>query len=120
MTTFLGSGAMGTALAATLLDAGLPAVVWNRDPRRAQPLAGRGAIVADTVEKAVAGDGPVVVCLFDHRSVHDVLDPVGAALTGRTVINLTTTTPDESRSSPPGPPATASPTSTARSWPCPT
>ncbi|MGW4945390.1 NAD(P)-dependent oxidoreductase [Actinoplanes sp. NPDC004185] len=97
MTTFLGTGAMGTALAATLLDAGLPAVVWNRDPQRAQPLAGRGAIVADTVEKAMTGDGPVVVCLFDHRSVHDVLDPVAAALTGRAVINLTTTTPAESR-----------------------
>ncbi|GAA3925577.1 NAD(P)-dependent oxidoreductase [Actinoplanes auranticolor] len=97
MTTFLGTGAMGTALAATLLDAGLPAVVWNRDPRRAQRLAGRGALVADTVEKAVAGDGPVIVCLFDHRSVHDVLDPVVGALAGRTVINLTTTTPAESR-----------------------
>ncbi|GIF03971.1 NAD(P)-binding domain-containing protein [Actinoplanes siamensis] len=59
MTTFLGLGAMGTALAATLLDAGLPVVGWNRDPRRARPLAGRGAVVADTVDKAVAGDGPV-------------------------------------------------------------
>ncbi|HWS33799.1 MAG TPA: NAD(P)-binding domain-containing protein [Actinoplanes sp.] len=97
MTTFLGLGAMGTALATTLLDAGLPAVVWNRDPRRAQPLAGRGAVVADTVERAIAGDGPVIVCLFDHHSVHDVLDPVAAALSGRAVINLTTTTPAESR-----------------------
>ncbi|MEU8614052.1 NAD(P)-binding domain-containing protein, partial [Actinoplanes sp. NPDC048791] len=97
MTTILGTGAMGTALAETLLDAGLPTVVWNRDPRRAQPLAGRGAIPAGTVEKAVTGDGAVVVCLFDHRSVHDVLDPVAAALTGRALINLTTTTPAESR-----------------------
>ena len=94
--SFLGLGAMGSALATTALDTGRPAVVWNRDPRRAQPLSERGAVVADTVERAVA-DGPIVVCLFDHRSVHDVLDPVVTGLTGRTVINLTTTTPSESR-----------------------
>ncbi|MEV0155725.1 NAD(P)-binding domain-containing protein [Micromonospora sp. NPDC050686] len=96
-TTVLGLGAMGTALAGAALDAGRPTVVWNRSPRRAQALGGRGAVVAGNVEEAVAGDGVIVVCLFDHRSVHDVLDPVAAGLSGRTVINLTTTTPDESR-----------------------
>lgn len=45
----------------------------------------------------MAGDGAIVVCLFDHTSVHGVLDPVAAVLPGRTVINLTTTTPNESR-----------------------
>jgi 3-hydroxyisobutyrate dehydrogenase-like beta-hydroxyacid dehydrogenase len=49
------------------------------------------------VADAVGAGGPIVVCLFDERSVHDVLDPVVPALAGRTVINLTTTTPAESR-----------------------
>ncbi|WP_229069056.1 NAD(P)-dependent oxidoreductase [Actinoplanes sp. DH11] len=97
MSTFLGLGAMGSALATTTLDAGGPVTVWNRDPRRARPLAERGATVAGGVADAVAGSGPIVVCLFDHRSVHDVLDPVAASLSGRTVINLTTTTPGEAR-----------------------
>ncbi len=92
--TFLGLGAMGSALATAVLTAGRPAVVWNRDPRRARPLADRGATVIDHVGKST---GPIVVCLFDHRSVHDVLDPVADTLTGRTVLNLTTTTPAESR-----------------------
>ncbi|MEV4760374.1 NAD(P)-binding domain-containing protein [Micromonospora sp. NPDC049559] len=96
-TTFLGLGAMGSALATATLDGGAPAVVWNRNPDRARALAERGPTVAATVEEAIAGDGPIVVCLFDHRSVHDVLDPVAAGLAGRTVINLTTTTPRESR-----------------------
>ncbi|MFK3979533.1 NAD(P)-dependent oxidoreductase [Micromonospora sp. NPDC050397] len=96
-TTFLGLGAMGTALATAALDAGRPTVVWNRNPHRVELLAGRGATVADTVEKAVADSTTVVVCLLDHRSVHEVLDPVTAGLSGRTVINLTTGTPEQSR-----------------------
>jgi 3-hydroxyisobutyrate dehydrogenase-like beta-hydroxyacid dehydrogenase len=96
-TTFLGLGAMGSALAATALAAGRPAVVWNRDPRRTRALHERGATVAGDVQEAVAGDGVIVVCLYDHGSVHGVLDPVAAGLSGRTVVNLTTTTPAEAR-----------------------
>jgi 3-hydroxyisobutyrate dehydrogenase-like beta-hydroxyacid dehydrogenase len=96
-TTFLGLGAMGSALATAALAAGRPALVWNRDPRRAQTLRERGASVAGSVQEAVAGSGAIVACLYDHQSVHDVLDPVAAGLSGRTVINLTTTTPNESR-----------------------
>lgn len=96
-TTFLGLGAMGSALTAAALDAGRPTVVWNRTPHRASALGERGATVAGSVEEAVAGDGVIVACLLDHRSVHGVLDPVAGSLSGRTVINLTTTTPNESR-----------------------
>lgn len=96
-TTFLGLGAMGSALAAAARTAGRPAVVWNRDPRRTHALRERGAAVAGDVQEAVAGDGVIVVCLYDHGSVHGVLDPVAAGLSGRTVVNLTTTTPGEAR-----------------------
>jgi 3-hydroxyisobutyrate dehydrogenase-like beta-hydroxyacid dehydrogenase len=96
-TTFLGVGAMGGALAGAALDAGRPVVVWNRAPGRARALGERGATVAGTVEDAVTGDGVIVVCLLDHQSVRAVLDPLAAALAGRTVINLTTTTPNQAR-----------------------
>jgi 3-hydroxyisobutyrate dehydrogenase-like beta-hydroxyacid dehydrogenase len=96
-TTFLGLGAMGSALARVALNAGYPTVVWNRSAPAAQSFTERGATVATNVEHAVAGDGPIVVCLLDHASVHGVLDPVTAELSGRTVINLTTTTPNQSR-----------------------
>jgi len=95
--TFLGLGAMGGALAGAALTAGRPTAVWNRDPRKARALGERGALVAAGVDEATAGDGPVVVCLFDHGSVHEVLDPVAAGLAGRTVVNVTTTTPNQSR-----------------------
>jgi 3-hydroxyisobutyrate dehydrogenase-like beta-hydroxyacid dehydrogenase len=96
-TTFLGAGAMGSALATAALDAGRPTVVWNRTPHRAKALGERGATAADSVKEAVAGDGAIVACLFDHQSVHGVLDPVADGLSGRTVINLTTSTPNQSR-----------------------
>ncbi|GIJ78722.1 3-hydroxyisobutyrate dehydrogenase [Micromonospora phaseoli] len=96
-TTFLGLGAMGGALAMAAVDADRPIVVWNRTPHRAQRLGERGAVVAGSVEEAVAGDGVIVACLLDHRSVRGVLDPVAARLSGRTLVNLTTTTPNQAR-----------------------
>lgn len=95
--SFLGLGAMGSALAATALPAGRRTTVWNRSPAPARALGARGAVVVDTAARAVSGDGVIVVCLLDHRSVHHVLDPLAAGLAGRTVVNLTTTTPGESR-----------------------
>jgi 3-hydroxyisobutyrate dehydrogenase-like beta-hydroxyacid dehydrogenase len=39
----------------------------------------------------------VIACLLDHASVHEVLDPLSDELAGRTLINVTTTTPEQSR-----------------------
>ncbi|WBB56691.1 NAD(P)-binding domain-containing protein [Verrucosispora sp. WMMD573] len=96
-TTFLGLGAMGSALANAALDAGHRIVAWNRTGHRAHGLGARGATIVDSVEKAVAGRGAVVVCLFDAASVREVLETVATDLAGRIVINLTTTTPEQSR-----------------------
>ena len=94
VTTFLGLGEMGRALASANLKHEAETVVWNRSPGKAPS----GATVADTVAAAVAADRVIVACLFDLTSVHDVLDPVARDLAGRTLINVTTTTPNQSRS----------------------
>jgi 3-hydroxyisobutyrate dehydrogenase-like beta-hydroxyacid dehydrogenase len=96
-TTVLGLGEMGRALASALIDAGHPTTVWNRSPAKAEPLAERGATVAATVEAAVMAGPLVVACLFDHGSVHQVLDPVAPNLRGRAVVNVTSTTPNQAR-----------------------
>jgi 3-hydroxyisobutyrate dehydrogenase-like beta-hydroxyacid dehydrogenase len=96
-TTVLGLGEMGSALASALIDAGHPATVWNRSPAKAEPLAERGATVAGTVDAAVSAGPLVVACLFDHASVHHVLDPVAASLRGRAVVNVTSTAPNQAR-----------------------
>ncbi|MFJ5924912.1 NAD(P)-dependent oxidoreductase [Kitasatospora sp. NPDC092948] len=93
--TLLGLGTMGTALARAWLAAGHPVTVWNRTPARAAALAPEGATVAGTAAEAVAANTLVVVCLLDDTSVGDVL--AGTDLTGRDVVNLTTSTPAQAR-----------------------
>ncbi|GAA3043877.1 NAD(P)-binding domain-containing protein [Pseudonocardia yunnanensis] len=95
--TVLGLGAMGSALARAFIAAGHPTTVWNRAPEKAAALVAAGAVRADTAAAAVAASPLVVVCLGDHRSVHEVLDPVGDALAGRVLVNLTTGTPEQAR-----------------------
>ena len=95
--TVLGLGAMGGVLATALLDAGRDVTVWNRSAGREEALVARGARRAAGVREAVLAAPTVVACLYDHASVHETLDPVAGDLRGRTLVNLTTTTPNESR-----------------------
>jgi 3-hydroxyisobutyrate dehydrogenase-like beta-hydroxyacid dehydrogenase len=48
----------------------------------------------------VAASPVIVACLLDHASVRGVLGPVAAELRGKTVVNVTTTTPTEARGLP--------------------
>ncbi|MFV2118861.1 NAD(P)-dependent oxidoreductase [Streptomyces sp. Act-28] len=93
----LGLGAMGGALAGALVEAGHTTTVWNRTPGRADDLVARGAPAAATAGDAVRAGRLVIVCLLDHASVHEVLDPLAGELAGRTLVNLTTTSPAQSR-----------------------
>ncbi|WP_227979147.1 NAD(P)-dependent oxidoreductase [Nocardia spumae] len=95
--TVLGLGAMGTELARALVAAGYRTVVWNRTDGRAQALADSGAIVADDVATAIAAAPVLVTVLFDDASVREVLAPHAALLAGHTVVNVTTTSPNQSR-----------------------
>jgi 3-hydroxyisobutyrate dehydrogenase-like beta-hydroxyacid dehydrogenase len=95
--SFLGLGEMGSALARAALSAGHFTTVWNRSPDRATALVDAGARWAGTAADAVEASDLIVVCLFDHQSVHDVLDPLVDRLGGRRLLNLTTTSPDGAR-----------------------
>ncbi len=95
--TVLGLGAMGGALVEALVKGGFATTVWNRSPGKADALVALGAESAVTVRDAVQGSRVVIVCLFDHASVHEVLDPSADALAGRILVNVTTTTPAQSR-----------------------
>ncbi len=89
----LGLGDMGKALASALLASGRPTTVWNRTAAKGDELVARGALRAGTVEAAVTAGPVVIVCLLDHDSVLETLEPVAGKLAGRTVVNLTTGTP---------------------------
>ncbi|MFC5823646.1 NAD(P)-dependent oxidoreductase [Nonomuraea insulae] len=95
--SILGLGAMGNALAVALVEAGHATTVWNRSAGKADNLVAQGAQAAATAGDAVRASQLVIACLLDHASVHEVLDPLADELTGRTLINVTTTTPEQSR-----------------------
>ncbi|MGX1811633.1 NAD(P)-dependent oxidoreductase [Nocardia sp. NPDC055321] len=95
--TVLGLGAMGRALAQTLVKAGVATTVWNRTPGRDTDLVAAGAHGASTPAEAVRRDGLLITVLLDHASIHDTLDPIAHTLSGRRWVNLTSTSPEESR-----------------------
>ncbi|MFV0128433.1 NAD(P)-dependent oxidoreductase [Streptomyces sp. HMX112] len=93
----LGLGMMGSALASALLEAGHEVTVWNRSPAKARPLTARGASPAGTPAEAVAASPLVVLCLLTNDNVQEVLDGLGAAVSGKTLVNLTNGTPAQAR-----------------------
>ncbi|MDK0520136.1 NAD(P)-binding domain-containing protein [Streptomyces sp. ML-6] len=97
--SILGLGAMGSALAEVLVKAGVRTTVWNRSTGRAEALVAQGTTEAASAAAAVRASPLVVVCLFDHDSVHEVLDPLVGDLAGRKLVNLTTTKPEQARRS---------------------
>ncbi|MER5304096.1 NAD(P)-binding domain-containing protein [Streptomyces lasiicapitis] len=95
--TVLGLGNMGTALAAAFLERGHPTTVWNRSHEKTKALAERGARVAATPEEAVTAAELVIACVLDNDALHTVLDPVADRLADRTLVNVTSGSPEQAR-----------------------
>ncbi|MGW0611536.1 NAD(P)-dependent oxidoreductase [Streptomyces sp. NPDC002788] len=95
--TVLGLGSMGSALAAALLDRGHPTTVWNRSPDKAAPLVERGARQAASPQEAIAAAPLIIACVLDHEALHTVLAPAVDVLKGRTLVNLTSGSPEQAR-----------------------
>ena len=90
--TVIGLGLMGQALATTLLRDGHPTTVWNRTPAKAGPLVARGAVLAGSPREAVTAAPLVIVCVSTYEAARDLLEPLGDALDGRVLVNLTSGT----------------------------
>ncbi|MGW4354446.1 imine reductase family protein, partial [Nocardia sp. NPDC004582] len=56
-----------------------------------------GAVAAASAGAAVRAGELIITVLLDHASVHETLDPIAAELTGKQWLNLTSTTPEQSR-----------------------
>jgi 3-hydroxyisobutyrate dehydrogenase len=67
--SILGMGTMGRAMAGCALRAGIPTVVWNRDPAPAQSLADQGAEVAPSVVDAVRNVDVVITMVTNADAV---------------------------------------------------
>ncbi|MFJ8857655.1 NAD(P)-dependent oxidoreductase [Streptomyces sp. NPDC102451] len=95
--TVIGLGPMGRAMTRTLLTTGRPVTVWNRTAARADGVVAEGATRAATPREAVEASGLVILSLTDYRAMYDILGSATGSLAGRTLVNLSSDTPDRTR-----------------------
>ncbi|WP_181727415.1 NAD(P)-dependent oxidoreductase [Streptomyces sp. PT12] len=93
----LGTGRMGGAIVRALLSAGHTTAAWNRSPGRVDPLVSAGAIRAETAATAAAAAPLVILCVTDDAAARGVIAEAGGAVAGRTLVNVTSHSPDEAR-----------------------
>jgi len=97
----IGIGLMGLPMAKRLCEAGLQPHIWNRTRAKAEPLAGLGARVHDTVAQAVRDADIVVTMLEDGQIVESVLFDQGLAQAlrpGSLLIDMSSIQPAQARS----------------------
>jgi 3-hydroxyisobutyrate dehydrogenase-like beta-hydroxyacid dehydrogenase len=97
--SLLGLGVMGSALARAFLGAGHRLTVWNRSPQKMISIVEAGARGARSLREAVEASPITVVCIDNYATTKSLLEQGDAlmALTGRTLIQLSTGTPAEAR-----------------------
>ncbi|WLW58124.1 NAD(P)-dependent oxidoreductase [Streptomyces sp. YU58] len=95
--TVIGLGPMGQAMTRTLLAAGHPVTVWNRTAARADGVVADGATLAATPGEAIEASDLVILSLTDYQAMYDILDGPAPSLAGRTLVNLSSDTPDRTR-----------------------
>ncbi len=97
--SFLGTGLLGAPMALRLASTGLDVTVWNRTAAKAEALAAAGLVVAPSAAAALAASPVSILMLADGPAIGEVLlsREARAALPGRTVVQMGTIGPDESR-----------------------
>jgi 3-hydroxyisobutyrate dehydrogenase len=73
----LGLGTMGTAIAQTAHKAGLPLVVWNREPAAAEVFKGTDVEVAPSVPDAAAAADVVITMVTNAEAVRSIATEQG-------------------------------------------
>jgi len=86
----IGLGAMGSALAHTLLRNGYAVTVWNRTAAKAEPLVSAGATAASSAAQAVAASPATITCIASHDQTTALLESISDSLRGKTIIELST------------------------------
>lgn len=93
--TFIGLGAMGTAMVERLLKAHYTVTVFNRTPEKAAPLIKLGAKGAASLNEAVSHADVVITVLLDDHAVMDVATTMVSAMKQNAIhVGLSTILPD--------------------------
>jgi 3-hydroxyisobutyrate dehydrogenase-like beta-hydroxyacid dehydrogenase len=93
---FIGLGLMGRPMAANLLKAGFPVVVWNRTPGKSGDLAAGGAKIAASAREAAAAADVLITIVSDPAALESVLwgeGALGAMRRGTVLVDSSTVSP---------------------------
>ncbi|MBI4442803.1 MAG: NAD(P)-dependent oxidoreductase [Acidobacteria bacterium] len=95
---FIGLGIMGYPMAENLIKAGHALTVYNRTRDKAQALAQRGALVADSPAEVARRAQVIFVCVGDSSAVEQVAQGLLEAIQpGSVVVDCSTISPSVSR-----------------------
>ena len=95
---FIGLGIMGSPMAENLLQAGYSVAVFNRNRRKAEGLASRGAKVADSPAEVARLSQVIFLCVGDSDSVCQVTESLLEGVQpGSVAVDCTTISPSVSR-----------------------
>jgi 3-hydroxyisobutyrate dehydrogenase-like beta-hydroxyacid dehydrogenase len=98
---FMGLGIMGTPMAANLLKAGFPVMVYNRSPEKADRLVKQGAGLASTPKALAKGTDVVIAMVTGPEALSDLLwgpDGAGGAFNhSKVFINMSSVSPQYTR-----------------------
>ncbi|WP_324197810.1 NAD(P)-dependent oxidoreductase [Nocardia abscessus] len=95
--TVIGLGPMGQAMVESLRASGRAVTVWNRNPEKATAMLVFGAARAHTVAQALDSGEVIVISLTDYAAMYDVLESAADHLPGKTIVNLSSDSPEETR-----------------------
>lgn len=97
--TLIGLGAMGSALAKALIDAGHSITAWNRSLERLEKMVSLGARGASDVPDAVKSSNVILVCVSNYTATRIFLgtEEVIPHLRGKTLVQMGSGTPIEAR-----------------------
>lgn len=96
---FLGTGLMGLPMAQRLLATDIQLIAYNRTPEKLAPLQAAGAEIAAKPVQAIQAADHVILMLTNAAAIYSVLlsDRSSHTLAGRTIIQMGTITPTESK-----------------------
>lgn len=90
---FLGAGLIAAGMVEAALERGDSVTVWNRTESKIRPLVERGAQAAPSPRQAAEAAERVHIVMSDDAAVDAVIDAARGALSGKTLVDHTTTLP---------------------------
>lgn len=95
--TVIGLGPMGQSTVKSLLRAGYDVTVWNRSSGKADAMVELGARKASTVAEALDASAVTLLSLTHYAAMYDVLGQAVPELDGKTIVNLSSDSPEKAR-----------------------